>query len=162
MTLLKKSTSSLSNKLKGAVTDLSIDIFGYEKMITKNIISHTNEYAKRLHLPLENLHLKILQNNGAVRAYLCNKETPLLLIPTEELALFFISPGLGELSDTGNKINSSIMKYLKEFSKKQELEEKSVRIWIRTKGKTVDVFAFEYGDFLETVSLNSLIKFFKK
>ena len=53
MNPFKKNDASLSKKLKGALTDLTVDIFGYEKMVTKNITNRTNYISHRLQIPNE-------------------------------------------------------------------------------------------------------------
>lgn len=55
MNPLKKKSGALGRKLKGALTDLSVDIFGYEKMVTKNISNRIDYISRRLEIPKEQL-----------------------------------------------------------------------------------------------------------
>lgn len=157
----KKTGTSLGNKLKGALTDLSVDVFGYEKLVTKNILNHTNHISRKLNVPKERLYIRIFQKNHIIRAFLYNQEKPMYAIPMEELALFFIDPGTAALVNTQNKMAFSIKKYLKEFAEANKIHEESIRVWINVKESKVIVRAFQNNDFIKEISLSSLIKYFK-
>ena len=161
MNLFKKNDASLSKKLKGAITDLSVDIFGYEKMVTKNIISRTDFISKRLQVPRERLYIRIFQKEHKVKSFLYDQNKPLTTIPTEELAYFFMEEQMAKLSNTQNKISHSIKQYLKEFASANSIHEERVRVWIHIKEEKVVVRAFQDEEFIKALPLNSLIKYFK-
>ncbi len=161
MPLFKKNTS-LGVKLKEAVIDLSVDVFGYEKIISDNIINHTEIYAEKLRIPSKRLSLRIFQKNHTIKAFLYDQNKALLLIPNEELAYFFIDKGAAQITGTANKIAFNIKQYLKDFASANKIAEESIRIWINTTDDLVEVRAFKNQEFQGTISLNSLIKYFKK
>lgn len=156
-----KRGTSLGNKLKGALTDLSVDIFGYEKMVTKNILGHTDRISQKLTIPRESLYIRIFQKNGVVRAFLYDRDRPLNAISIDELAYFFINPDTAGLLNVQSKIALSIKKYLKEFAEANRLHRESVRIQISVKDEKVNVRAFFNNDFIKEIPLDSLIKYFK-
>jgi hypothetical protein len=157
----KKKGTSLSGKLKGALTDLSVDIFGYEKMVTKNILNHTEYISRKLKIPRERIFVRIFQKNHIIRAFLYDQSKPLHAIPVQELTYFFIDKGTATLTDVQNKVAFSIKQYLSEFAQANHIEEESVRIWIHTKQENVVVRSFQDEEFIKEIPLNSLIKYFK-
>lgn len=161
MNLFKKNDASLSKKLKGALTDLSVDIFGYEKMVTKNIVNRTDYISKRLRVPRERLYIRIFQKDNKIKSFLYDQNKPLTIIPTEELAYFFMEEQMAKLSNTQNKISHSIKQYLKEFATANRIHEERVRVWIHIKEEKVVVRAFLDEEFIKAIPLNSLIKYFK-
>ena len=83
MNPFKKNDASLSKKLKGALTDLTVDIFGYEKMVTKNITNRTNYISNRLQIPKDRLYIRIFQKDHIIRSFLYNQSKPVSAIPTQ-------------------------------------------------------------------------------
>ncbi|MEQ3656483.1 MAG: hypothetical protein ABNH00_11520 [Dokdonia sp.] len=161
MNPLRKKDSSLSKKLKGALTDLSVDIFGYEKMVTKNITHRTDFISKRLEIPRERLYIRIFQKNHSIKSFLYDQSKPITTIPTGELTYFFLEEQIAQLGDYQNKVAFSIKQYLKEFATANRIDEESVRIWIHVKDNQVQVRAFQDEEFIKQIPLKSLIKFFK-
>tara|TARA_R110002049_G_scaffold113040_2_gene263034 strand:+ start:2711 stop:3196 length:486 start_codon:yes stop_codon:yes gene_type:complete len=161
MNPLRKKNGSLGKKLKGALTDLSVDIFGYEKMVTKNIINQTGGFSERLQIPQERLYIRIFQKGHIIKSFLYDQSKPIIAIPTGELPYFFMEEQLASLGDYKNKVAFSIKKYLKEFSDANRIDEESVCIWIHVKDNKVNVRAFQGEEFIKALPLNSLIKYFK-
>lgn len=157
----KKTGASLSNKLKGALTELSVDVFGYQNIVNQNILSRTDYISGLLKIPKERLYIRIFQKNHIIRAFLYDQGKPLHAIPMEELAHFFIDPGTAALANTQNKMAFSIKQYLKEFADANKIHEESIRVWINVKETTVNVRAFQNNEFIKEITLASLIKYFR-
>lgn len=161
MNQINKKKSPLGRKLKGALADLSVDIFGYEKAVSKNIVRRTNYIAKRLDIPREHLFIRIFQKEHVIKSFLYEQSKPLSVIPTGELTYFFLEEQMASLQNLQNKIAFSIKQYLKDFAEANRIDEQSVRIWIHVKGDKVLVRAFQGEEFIKQIPLNSLIKYFK-
>lgn len=165
MTLFKKSSSSLSNKLRETIDDISVDIFGYEKTITKTIRKRTEYHAKKLKIPVEGLHLKIYlknsNNSHIVKAFLCHNSKAILSISSGELTCFFINEDASYLIDD-NKIAHSIKQYFYDFARANKVDEKLISIGIYNREKNIEIHAFNKLDFMKSISLTTLIKYFKK
>jgi len=86
----------------------------------------------------------------------------LLLIPTEDLKLFFLTEGEAQFMEDSDSVNVSIGKYLEEFAVTNEIPLSSISIWFHIKKDVINIMAFEDRDFVQTISLKSLIKYFKK
>lgn len=153
--------TSLGKKLKGVLTDLSVDIFGYEHKASQNIINHTQYISKKINLPTECLSVQIFRKNRIIRAFLCNKNKPICAISMTELAHFFMDTGAVSLINAKEKIPVSINSYIEEFSSLNSLDAEGVAIWISTRNKKVKIIATYYNDFFKEISLTSLIKYFK-
>jgi hypothetical protein len=155
-----KSLTSFGQKIKDAVKDLSVDIFGYQKLVTNNIIQNTEMISNQIKVPKERLFLKIFQKDHTIKAFLFNQSKAIREIPTKELAYFFIDRQTAELSRIQNKIAFSIKKYLSDFAKTNSLEVEKLSMWIHIKNEKVSIQAFYEDQFLQEVSMGSLIKFF--
>lgn len=156
-----KQNGTLGAKLKDALTDLSVDIFGYEKMVSSNIIKRTCYISNRLQIPEERLFIRIFQVEHKIKALLYDKDKPLSTIPTEDLTYFFLDEQTATVGSIKNKIAFSIKQYVKDFAEANRIDEHSVRIWIHVKDKNVHVRAFQNEEFIKQIPLNSLIKYFK-
>ena len=156
-----KQSGTLSAKLKGALTDLSVDIFGYEKMVSSNIIKRTNYISERIKVPKERLFVRIFQANHQIKSFLYNRDKPVTAIATEDLAYFFLSNQMADMGSIKNKIAFSIKQYLTDFAEANRIDAHSVRIWIHIKEDRVYVRAFQNEEFIKEIPLNSLIKYFK-
>lgn len=158
--MLKKS-KSLREKLKDAVTDLTVDIFGYQKKISDNIISHTELISKQIMVPKERLFLKIFQKDHSIKAFLFNQSRAIQVVPVKELSHFFMDRDTASLPSIQNKIAFGIKKYLKDFSIENNLDVEVIDIWIHVKGDKVMIQAFNKDQFIKDISISSLIKFFR-
>ena len=158
---LNKNSARLSRKLKGALTDLSVDIFGYEKKISNNIMNHTHKIAVQEKVIIEQLYVRVSQQNDRLRAFLYKQDRPIRAIAINDLVDFFLDQGASHLLDVQNKIATSIKKYLKEFSAANKVHEEDTQIWINVKDGQVAIRAFNNSKFIKEISLSSLIKYFK-
>lgn len=157
----KKPTRRLGAKLKDALTDLSVDIFGYEKLVSKNIISRTTAISNRIQVPKERLFLRIFQVEHKIKSFLYDNDKPISAIATEDLTYFFLDEQTAALGSVKNKVVFSIKQYLKDFAEANRIDQHSVRIWIHVKDEKVYVRAFQNEEFIKQIPLNTLIKYFK-
>ena len=165
MTLFKKSSTPLSDKLKGAIENISVDVFGYEKTITKTLIKRLEFYSKKIKKPVEGIHLKIYlrnyENKYIVKAFLSDRNKAILTINTKDLVSFFLNESNSYLIDN-DKITHSIKDYLYEFAQANKIDNEFISISIYNKDKNIEVQAFNKLHFVKLISLTSLIKHFKK
>jgi hypothetical protein len=159
--IFKKKNVALTNKLKGAIAEISIDVFGYEKKISQNIISYTEHIATWQQIPVERLYLRIYQQQHKVLSYLYDQDELMKEIPTDELAYFFLEDSIAGLPNVRNKIAFSIKKYLKEFATANHICDQDVQIWLNVKQRVVTVKSFHNENYIKEISLLSLIKYFK-
>lgn len=162
MTLLK-GKSSLSKKLKEAVADLSVDIFGYEKTVTSNIINHAEWYADKLRISREWLHLKIFLHRGIVKSFLHDERRALIMLAPKELASFFMNESLVILDENiSEKVTYGIESYLKDYALKECIPLEYLRVRIDFKEQEILVNMYSYATHLETIPFKKIIKYFKR
>ncbi|WP_010180404.1 hypothetical protein [Aquimarina agarilytica] len=162
MTLLK-GKSSLSKKLKEAVADLSVDIFGYEKTVRSNIINHTCWYSDKLRISSERLQLRIFLHRGSVKAFLHDEKRALMVLTPKELVPFFMDTSLVELDERlSKKVVSGIVSYLKNYATNENIPLEYLRVRIGVKEQEIQVNMFSYATHLETIPLKQIIKYFKR
>ncbi|WP_046758019.1 hypothetical protein [Kordia jejudonensis] len=158
--MLKKS-KSLRQKLKEAVTDLTVDIFGYQKKISDNIISHTGLISKQIMIPKERLFLKVFQKDHIIKAFIFNQSRAIQVVPIKKLAHFFMDRESANIPSFQNKIAFGIKKYLKDFSEENNLDVEAIDVWIHVKDDKIMIQAFSSDQFIQDISISSLIKFFR-
>lgn len=159
---MQKKRASLNDKLKGVLTDLSVDIFGYEKKVTKNILNQMEFISEKINLPKEKLSLQIFQKDNAIRAFLYYKNKPLYVIPVKELSHFFMDKGLASLESVKEKIELNLKKYIIEFTDENFLYPEGLCFWIHVKeSANIQVEAYNNSEFFKEIPLISLIKYFK-
>ncbi len=162
MNLLRRKTA-LGSKLKEAVADLTVDVFGYEKSVTQNILKHAEWYSDRLRIPRDKLHLRVFQHREGVRAFLHDGSRALILLNPKELAAFFMDISLITLDDSiSNKVVLGVKTYLKEYSSKEHIPLEYLRIRIGIHNDEIRVQSYSYSTPLESIPLKKLIKYFKK
>lgn len=153
---IRKKNTAIGEKLKGALTNLSVDVFGYETIISKNIIKHTSFIASKLNKNKSALTIRIFQKKNVLKALLYEWITPISIVSMPELSRFFTQETINSM-----KMEQSIKNYLNDFSDRFELDQERIYIEISTNEKVVTIQAFYDGEFLQRIALNTLIKYFK-
>ncbi len=158
----QKKKLSLKDKLKNAAENISVDIFGYEKKITKNVVQYLNKMAIEERIPVAQLFVRIVDLHNTIRVFVHHKGKQLKEIPVKQLALFFAGPETVHLPGIEGKIANSIRKYIDESSKRHELNDDNLQIRISLKGTNeVNVDICHHTWILENVSVKDLVKYFK-
>lgn len=162
MTQKRHTKTTLGTKLKAALTDVSVDIFGYEKRVSQNIIKRTTYISNRIQVPKARLFIRIFQVNHSIKAFLYEQDKPISSIPTEDLAYFFLDEQMATLEGVKHKIAFNIKQYFKDFAEANRMDEHSVRIWMHLHEDQVQIRAFQNETFIKHIPLLSLIKYFKQ
>ena len=151
----------LKDKLKNAVENISVDVFGYEKKVSKNVMQYLTKASREEHVPLGQLFARILIKGNTVRVYLHHQGKLLKEIPVKELVYFFAGQGAADLLGIESKVVESVKTYINELSKQHEVYDDQLQIRIATDEKKVIVGAYNHMAFIKEIPVKELVKYFK-
>ncbi len=157
----QKKKLGLKDKLKNAVENISVDIFGYEKKITKNVVQYLNKTAIEQRIPSDQIFARIIKQDVTVRVFIHHRGMQLKEVPVKELATFFAGEGTTELFDIENKVAQSVGKYIDELSKEHEVRDDNLHVRISTSDFKVIVSAYNHLQFIKFIPVKDLVKYFK-
>ena len=151
----------LKQKLQSAVENISVDIFGYENKITKNVVQYLNKAARDYKIPYEQLFARIVKQNVTVRVFLHHQGKQLNEIPVKELLRFFAGQEASDLIGMESKVVGSVSKYLDMLSKENEIQLDLLHVRISGSGNKAMVEAYNGHQFAKEIPIKNLVKFFK-
>jgi len=157
---MSKKRKPLKVRLKNAVENLSVDIFGYEKKITKNIIGYLEKAGKQKGILCEHLRVRIVRHQDTVRVFLHHNGRQIREVPVKELVGFFIGDG-ADLLGIEAKVVGGVIGYMDGFSNFHEMPHDSLQVFIAAQGSTVVVKAFDNTRHIKDIPVKDLIKYFK-
>ncbi|MBL4575809.1 MAG: hypothetical protein JKY51_06895 [Opitutaceae bacterium] len=157
----QKKRLGLKDKLKNVVDNISVDIFGYEKKVTKNIVQYLNKAAREERVPPQQLFARIVKRDATVRVFLHHRGMQLKEVPVKELAIFFAGKGTTDLFNIESKVAQSVGKYIDELSKLHEVRNDDLQIRISMSNSNVIVGAYNHLDFIKDIPVQDLVKYFK-
>lgn len=153
-----KSNKTLNEKLKEALSNLSIDLFGYEKQVTANFLNYITTVSERLKIPKSCLYIRIRKKDKKIQAFLYHQNQLQQAIPIEDLAFYFVNPNTAVLINIQKRIINPINTYLEKLASTNRLTEEQACIWMNAQNDIVFVKAFNGDTFIKDISLASLIK----
>ena len=156
----KRKRPGLKQKLKYAVESISVDVFGYEKKVTKNAVAYLDKAARELRVPYEQLFARIVKQNVTVRVYLHHQGRQLKEVPVRELVLFFAGQEATVLG-LESRVADSISKYLDELAKENEIHLDLLHVRISGSGNKVIVGAYNNHLHVKDIPVKDLVKHFK-
>lgn len=157
----RRKRTGLKDKLQNAVESISVDIFGYEKKVSKNVIQYLTKASREERVPIGQLFARILIKGNTVRVYLHHKGKLLKEIPVRELVIFFAGQGTADLFDVESKVADSIKTYMAEFSTLHEIRDDNLQIRISMDESKVIVGAYKHIQYIKDIPVKDLVKHFK-
>ncbi len=157
--MFKKKTG-LKQQLKKATRNISVDVFGYEKKITKNGIRYLEGVAKQHRVPSGQVVVQLIKEPTTVRVLLYHKSTLLKEVPLRELVVFFAGKDNASLLGIETKVINGIMGYMDGFITFHELRDKKLQICIATDNKRVVVGAYHGHRHIKDIPIKELINYF--
>ncbi|MEO9870393.1 MAG: hypothetical protein ABJQ69_03760 [Ekhidna sp.] len=144
------------------MSTVSVDLFGYEKNVTKNVIKYFEKVSVEQCAPVSQLFIRIYRESpGTVRVFLHQNGKILKEIPVGELVCFFAGEGISKLLGIELKVIDSVSRYLEEFAKANEMHLDQLCILISYNQKQVEVNAYNRNKHEQDIPLIELVKYFK-
>ena len=157
---MSKKRKPIKARLKDAVENISVDIFGYEKKITKNIIEYLEKAGNEQGILHEHLQARIIRHRDTVRVSLHHNGRELKEVPVKELVNFFAGQG-ADLLGIESKVISGVVGYMDGLSNFHELPKDSLQVFIAAEGSKVVVKAYNETQHIKDIPVKELIKYFK-
>ena len=158
---LNQSSSGLSERLRNAVENISVDVFGYEKKVAANVLSYLRQVARDEGVRYDVLHVRIIRQPARLRAFLHLRDKQLREIPLRELIAFFAGEIIATLPGVEAKITAKVSGFLQELSEKSRIEPDKLKVCISAEGEKIIVRAHYNHLLIEDIPLRDLVKYFR-
>ena len=159
--MFKKKTG-LKQQLKKATRNISVDVFGYEKKITKNVIRYLEGVAKQHQVSKGQIVVQLVKDPTTVRVFLYHKSRLLKEVPVRELVVFFAGKENASLLGVETKVINGMMGYMDGFANFHELRDKKLQICIAADTKRVVVGAYHQQRHIKDIPIKELINYFTR
>lgn len=158
----QKKPPTITEKIKSYMSNISVDVFGYEKKVTKNIIQYFKKISLDERIPVSHLFIRIYREGTTVRVFLHRNGKILKEVPVGDLVYFFAGESASQLLGIELKVIGSVSRYLEEFAKTNEIVLELLNVLISCDGKVVAVGAYNKNEHTQDIPLVELIKYFKQ
>ncbi len=114
-TKMPQKHAGLGRRLKAAMQNIHVDVFGYQAKVTSNILDYFESTSKELQIPRERLLIRIFCSPEPLRIAIYQNGRILRQIPIHELVTVFTAipcDSSGELADKTRKKNTKFHKKL--------------------------------------------------
>ncbi|WP_025663328.1 hypothetical protein [Aquimarina megaterium] len=156
----KKKSSRLAQKLRKAVQNLNVDVFGYESKVTTNIISYFSKLSKETDLPQDRLVVRIFKDRTTINVAVHNQGRPVKKIPVKELITLFTNSEPSGLFSLEAKVIRGIETFMDGFSNTHQMNVEQLQICIITSHDKVWIKGYSGIELVEDIPLGVLIKHF--
>jgi len=155
------SLPNLKERLKGYIEKASIDLFGLEKMVDKNVKGYFQFLSQKHNAGPDELYVRIMPHTTTVKVLLYHNRTFIRELAVWELAAFFAGPH--PLEGKGGEIKTvrSVLEFFRDYAEQRELGPDHLQAFISSCNDKTIVRLFNQDMYLGTVPMNKLIKYFK-
>ncbi|QKX04186.1 hypothetical protein HN014_04435 [Aquimarina sp. TRL1] len=157
---IKKTRSGLAEKLKNAVQNLNVDVFGYESKVTKNILRYFSKLSKETDLVQEELVVRIFKDWLTINVAVYNQGRPVKKISVKELITLFTNSEPSGLFNLEAKVVRGIENFMSELSDNHHIEVEQLQICIVASSDKVWVKGYKGLTHIQDIPLGVLIKHF--
>ena len=163
---MKQKTRNKKNriglKLKKAVQNLHIDVFGYEPKVTTNIQSYFTTLSKDTGIPKERLVVRIFRDSPAMRVAVYYHGTAVKDISLQELVFLFTNSTPNGLFNMEDTVRDGMHRFMQEFSQTHAVDVDRLHICISTNIDAVRIRSYDGTKAIQDIPLKVLIKHFMK
>lgn len=156
----RKKSPRLAQKLRKAVQNLNVDVFGYESKVTKNVITYFSKLSKETGLLQDRLVVRIFKDRETICVAVYNQGRLVKKIPLKELIILFTNSEPSELFNLEAKVIRGIETFMAEFSKNHAMNVDQLQICIVTSHDKVWIKGYKGIAFIQDIPLGVLIKHF--
>ncbi len=157
-----KKSPTITEKIKSYMSNISVDVFGYENKVTKNIVHYFKETSSEERIPISHLFIRIYREGTTVRVFLHRNGKLLKEVPVGDLVHFFAGESTAQLLGIELKVIGSVSRYLEEFAKANEIVLELLNVLISCNGQVVAIGAYNNNEHAQDIPLVELIKYFKQ
>ncbi|WP_299243101.1 hypothetical protein [uncultured Aquimarina sp.] len=158
----KKNTTSLTQKLRKAIGNINVDVFGYEKNVTRNIHTYFDRISKETDMPKDQIIVRIFKDYGQIRVCVHKEGKRIKEIPVSELVMLFTNTDPLGLPHLQQKAIDGIQSFMMEYCTTHLIHPSNLHICILTSGDQVFVKGINGTREIGAIPLMTLIKHFTK
>lgn len=151
---------SIGERLKGALENITVDVFGYEKKVTTSVTQYIQALAKEYKIPPGNILARITKHHTTVRVFLYYGGQPIREIPVKELVTFFTGDASGLLG-MEKKVVGGVTSYIDLLTEECKVHPDSLQVRIRLVENGISIKAFENDYPVKVIEVKELIKHFR-
>ncbi len=155
-----KPGKGIKKKLQAYMETVTIDLFGYEKIVNKSVRTYAEKIANEQGVNAKQVYVRIIKP-AELRVFLHVSGKLLKELTIRELVHFFVGPGALKSSHTESKVVSSVSKFFSDYSKKKHFDVDKVQVLISSNAEGALVKSFYEQSFIEEIPVKFLIKYFK-
>ncbi len=160
-TKTEKRKSRIGSKLKKAVKNLVVDVFGYETTVVDNIHAYYGQLSKETQIPKDEIVVRIFQDRENIRVTIYNRGQVAKEIPVRELVKLFTNIET-DVFDIEAKTIAGIKAFLKSYSQSNKMDIGQLHICIMTSLDKVIVKGYDGTQAIQDIPLLVLIKYFTR
>lgn len=149
---------SLKQRLKSAVTNISVDVFGFEKKVQENVQAYLAKEAKLLELSPLQMIARFVIRKEKPRVYLHGGGKAIKEVKPEDVVHFFM--GASRVPGIHQKIESGITNFLTDYGMKHEIEVKELTLLLTQKSKSIEFVPFNGTQRMKIIPVKEVIKYF--
>lgn len=155
----KNKKTGIGNRIRNYMKNVTVDVFGYEKIVTDNITNYFKEVAEKYDVEPSSINVRICKKPN-LTAHVYNGNVIAEIATTPELINFFMGKGSNELFDLEKKVETNVSNYLSDYAAVTGIQANNVVINISKPAQEVMVIAYHNSRFIEVLELSGLIKYF--
>lgn len=152
----------LGYKLKAALQGIQVDIFGYEKNVTRNIIAYFERLSEETGIASCQIIVRIFMDNDTIRARVHRDGRLVKEISITKLICLFTSTDATGLPQLEQKVMSGIRSFITDFAKEHHISSEQLHICILSSDHKVWVKGAYRTRPIADIPLSVLIKHFTK
>ena len=152
--------SRLGRKLKQAVQDLAVDVFGYETTITKNILAYFTQLSHDTTIPKDELVVRVFRDRENIRVTIYNKGRLAKTLSVRALVKLFTNTEPSGVFGLEAKTIQGIKAFIENFARANSIRPEQLQICIMTHLDKVIVKAYDGTVIIKDIPLKVLINYF--
>ncbi len=156
----RKKSPRLAEKLRKAVQNLNVDVFGYESKVRHNIITYFSRLSKETGLPQDRLVVRMFSDRETIFVGVYNHGRLVKRIPVPELIMLFTNSKPSGLFDLEAKVTKGMKTFMLEFSERHAMNMDQLQICIVTSHDKVWIKGYRGAAFIADIPLAMLMKHF--
>ncbi|MDN5201160.1 hypothetical protein QQ008_07300 [Fulvivirgaceae bacterium BMA10] len=153
-----KQGKGIKGKLKEYMESVTIDVFGYEKIVDKSVQNFALETANIHGISPNKIFVRIIKPSEVLRVFLHAGGRQIKELTILELVHFFVG---NSNPKTGSKVAESVSRFLEGYANQKLIKVSQLQILISSSPKGSLVKSFNEQSFMEYIPVKFLIKYFK-
>ncbi len=159
MKKIKRLHPKISKKLQAVTRNLSVDVFGYEKKATQNILTYFEHKSQQLQQPKETIIIRVFNELKAIHGCIFIQGKLIQQISMKELISVFVSEETAQMSSMQQNVMRGIQTLITDIASASQIHRQHLHICI-TCSNAPQVNVYHQNKLLKKIAIAKLIKYF--